>query len=657
MKNLRCVFSAIVLMAFGLVTFAQRNFNGYENKCYHLHESEHSEGIESRGVEAITGYDVTHVKMEITAIPLVPNLKGKITTTLITHVDMDTLKYDLSSDVQSKIDSVFINGNKQVGAYVSGDVLHIPLSATVPAGNRVISEVTYEVTPGLGFNTSRYFYSGKNRFREDCVWGMSQPYGSKYWWPANMGLEDKIDSLDVLITHPQAFTGVSSGIRVKSDTNNAMVTTHWKHNYPIATYLVAFAVGNYKRIETPVTVKGKILPVVNYMYPDYAHWTDSLNGHLEKTFVLFDSLFGSYPFEKEHYGHVQTSIFGGMEHQTMSHMVDLNQPLVAHELAHQWFGDKVTCGSWEDLWLNEGFATYLTALTYEKGFGDRDWYDWKSRTLSFITSVSDGSVWPNDTTSFFRLFSGRLTYNKAAYVLHGLRNYVGDKAFFDGLKNYMNDPALDYGFAKTEHLKQHIEATSGQDLTEFINDWYYGEGYPSFDLKWHMQREWINFTIDQKGSTARSPIFNLVLPVAVYGNGKRRDVRIPIANQTERFIHEIGFVPDSVVIDPDLWIIAGEKKVTEELHEGLGIYEKDNRAEELQVYPNPAKSFVQIRRLAGFKSTDQLELLDLNGRLIKREELEDAPGKSIDVSQLNPGMYWIKYTSQQASSVVRFVVE
>src|SRR5690606_26242544 len=126
-------------------------------------------------------------------------------------------------------------------------------------------------------------------------------------------------------------------------------------------------------------------------------------------------------------------------------------------LAHQWFGNKVTCGSWEDIWLNEAFATYLTGLSYEHIRGDVAWHSWKNGLQNSIKAQPGGSVFVNDTTDRGRIFDGRLSYNKGAYVLHMLRWILGDADFFLACRNYINDPELEFGFAYTPDLIAHFE--------------------------------------------------------------------------------------------------------------------------------------------------------------------------------------------------------
>ena len=151
---------------------------------------------------------------------------------------------------------------------------------------------------------------------------------------------------------------------------------------------------------------------------------------------------------------------GGMEHTTMSFMGSWSRGLIAHELAHQWFGNKITCGSWEDIWLNEGFATYLDGLVYENFDGQDVFSQWRKAVVNSVTSSPSGSTFVTDTTSVSRIFNSRLSYRKGAMILHMLRYKIGDDNFFQGVKNYLADPTLAYSYAKTEDLQRHLEATS-----------------------------------------------------------------------------------------------------------------------------------------------------------------------------------------------------
>jgi aminopeptidase N len=175
---------------------------------------------------------------------------------------------------------------------------------------------------------------------------------------------------------------------------------------------------------------------------------------------------------------------------------------------------------WQDIWLNEGFATYLTGLAIENIAGDQSFLNWKQRNVRVITTFPGGSVFVNDTTNISALFSGRLSYSKGAYLLHMLRWIMGDEQFFNGIRNYYEDPEVANGFAQHEQLVAHMEAAGDTSLTEFFNDWYYGEGYPVYSLKYSGDNSRTELVLSQSTSHPSVDFFEMPVPVRVYNEQK-----------------------------------------------------------------------------------------------------------------------------------------
>ncbi|MBK7970327.1 MAG: hypothetical protein IPK08_16080 [Bacteroidetes bacterium] len=176
------------------------------------------------------------------------------------------------------------------------------------------------------------------------IWTLSEPYGSSDWWPCKNGLTDKADSIDIFLNVPNAMTGASNGILIAETPNGTTKLFHWKHKYPIA-YLICMAVTNYVKYSL-CPLAGDTLEIVNYVYPEDSLLATSQTDEIVSMVQLYDTLFGVYPFHNEKYGHAQFGWGGGMEHQTMTFVSNFGFDLLAHELAHHWFGDKVTYGSW-----------------------------------------------------------------------------------------------------------------------------------------------------------------------------------------------------------------------------------------------------------------------------------------------------------------------
>ncbi|MGB6035726.1 MAG: M1 family aminopeptidase, partial [Cryomorphaceae bacterium] len=240
------------------------------------------------------------------------------------------------------------------------------------------------------------------------IWTLSQPFGAADWWPCKMSLSDKLDSIKVEITVPDGNKAASQGALEEVIVHPDMTNTYvWVHRYPIPAYLVSIAVTNYEEFSLFAELENSTVEILNYVYPERLEAEMDRGSEIVPLMELFSELFGEYPYANEKYGHAQASIPGGMEHSTMSTMSGLSFNLSAHELAHQWFGNKVTCGSWADIWLNEGFATYINGLAIENLKPD-EFDAWKAARISSITRQPDGSVYVTDTLDRDRIFDGRL---------------------------------------------------------------------------------------------------------------------------------------------------------------------------------------------------------------------------------------------------------
>src|SRR5690606_10487545 len=196
---------------------------------------------------------------------------------------------------------------------------------------------------------------------------------------------------------------------------------------------------------------------LNYVYPENLTNAQMRTQAIHGMFDVVNDVAGVYPYISGKYGHMECNWGGGMEHTTMSLMGGVDVGLMAHELAHQWFGDMIACASWVDIWLNEGFASYLTGLVRARNYPN-SWMQWRVANKNLVLSQPGGSVKVNDTTDQNRIFDSRLTYSKGGYILHQLRWILGDEDFFQAVYNYAHDPALRHNYATTPDLIAHFEA-------------------------------------------------------------------------------------------------------------------------------------------------------------------------------------------------------
>ncbi|MGZ4118492.1 MAG: T9SS type A sorting domain-containing protein, partial [Bacteroidia bacterium] len=326
----------------------------------------------------------------------------------------------------------------------------------------------------------------------------------------------------------------------------------------------------------------------------------------------------------------------------MTFVINFGHSLIAHECAHQWFGDRVTCGSWQDIWLNEGFATYFEGLT-EQRFFPSTWYNWKLSKIANITSIPNGSVLCSDTTTVGRVFDGRLTYNKGSYLLHMLRWKLGDSLFFAGLKDYLNDPALAYKYAKTPNLKAHLESVSGQNLTNFFNEWYYGQGYPSYQINYSQVGTAVTITANQTQSDGSVAFFDMPIPIRFTGIlGQDTTIVFNHTFSGQTFSATVNFPILSAEFDPDLWILSANNTIT-----GITDYQFNNQ---INVFPNPTNENISLYFLLKNQEDLLIELTDIRGRKIidKIETVVSGTStKLVNTEQFAKGVYILKITGKK----------
>lgn len=506
-------------------------------------------------------YDVNFYRLELNVDPGVYYIQGAVTTYFTPlEADFNTIYFNLRNNMT--VDSVKYHGikinNYQFNTAVT---LQIDLPNIIPIQTNDSITVYYKGAPfNDGFGSFVSSNTGCAPPNNKVMWTLSEPYGAKNWWPCKETLNDKADSLDMVVTCPVPYRVGSNGLLTSELNNNNGTTTYtWKHRYPIPAYLVAFAVADYSSYSDWVSVPNSApIEVLNYIYP-CNNTAVNQTPLMIPMFQYFIEKFGEYPYKNEKYGHAQCGFGGGMEHSTMSFMGGFSKLLLAHELAHQWFGNKITCGSWQDIWLNEGFATYLEGLTCEQGWGDQTWTAWKTSKIANVTSNNFGSTYVTDTLSIGSIFNGRLVYNKGALILHMLRWKLGDDLFFQGLHSYINDPDLSYGFAKTPHFKSIMENVANTDLTEFFNDWLYNQGFPLYNISWSVDPTCNKVYVDmtQTHSAGTGNFFEMKVPIRFSNGGTNQTVVFDQNSPTQlKFEVKLPFIPTSATFDPDKWICA-----------------------------------------------------------------------------------------------------
>ncbi len=586
-------------------------------------------------------YDLKYHRLEFTVDPSVAFISGDVTSYFVAKEDLNEITFELSNNMI--VSQVLQRGNPLTFLQNNDDEVVITLPQIQNTGVLDSLTISYSGNPiSSGFGS----FEQSTHNGDPIIWTLSEPFGAKGWWPCKQDLNDKIDAIDIYVTTPQfnasneEYMLAANGLEQSQVINGNNKTTHFKHQYPIPAYLIAIAVTNYEIYAHTVDNNGNPFEVVNYVYPEDINSAQASTGITVDIIDLYTNLFEEYPYASEKYGHAQFGWGGGMEHTTVSFMGGFSRGLIAHELAHQWFGDKITCGSWQDIWLNEGFATYLAALVIEDFDGAPNFKAWRVDKVNNITSQTNGSVYipAADTTSVNRIFSSRLSYNKPAMVLHMLRKKLGDEVFFQGMQAYLDDANYAYGYAKTEDFIFKMEESSGEDLTEFFNDWIYGEGYPGYQLGVHrLNASEISITVNQTQSDNSVSFFEAPVPIRIYGTGGEEvDMILENTVNGEEFIVEAAFEIGIIVVDPEYDLISRNNSV-------LGVNDH-TMASDFFIFPNPAKNEFHIQKPIDL-TIYKMEVFDVLGRLISSPEVQE----NISIETLNKGLHFVRFETDKGT--------
>lgn len=567
-----------------------------------------------------------------------------------------TVKYNMSaqkdnlSNIKLDLDSAFTVDN--VGGAGSSfqfdhNVVTVDLNQTYNIGDTFSLWVKYHGVPVLagGYKGLRY---EKHHGNEPIIVSLSTPYLAHTWWPCKDGTSDKADSVFVDITIKDTtvssipMVGVSNGLLSGITASNGMKTFSWKHRYPIVPYYVMVAISNYKLIEETYSGNGYTMPLEYFVFAG-----DSIDSHqgvsdLPNVISYFSDIFGEYPFKNEKYGMTQLGFYGGIENQTNSIVNNMSTSsfdnLVVHELAHQWFADNITCETWNDAWLNEGFASYAEALYKEHASGFSSYQNY----MVHFEDKSGGTLYSYDVSDPFAVFNA-LIYSKGAYVLHMLRGVMGDTDFFTALKNYSTNPNYVYGHANTLDFQKVCENVSGRNLDYFFDQWIYDAYYPEYEYNFKNESNNIfKLSLNQvQSKKGRRDLFTMPIEIKLeFVDGS--DSLISVMNS--HVLQEYEFINmkqvQNINIDPNKWILKDVR-----LNPNLVVGAPELNPSDFQIYPNPSNGLIRVKIGTEFKSQYvEWNVYDISGRLQLTIHQNVISGSvfSLDLSTLKSGMYFLQ---------------
>ncbi|WP_079667049.1 M1 family metallopeptidase [Soonwooa buanensis] len=584
-------------------------------------------------------YDLRYIRMELDLDPAQQFVKGKVTSHFKMLSPSSTIYFDLSNNLN--VSEVKYHNQNLTYQQLSTKELKINFPASIPAATLDSLSISYSGVP----DDSDDAFSSQMQNGVPILATLSEPFGAKEWWPTKQSLNDKIEKIDIKITTPSQYNVAANGV-LQSETSlsGGKKLTYWKTNIPTPAYLVALGITNYVKLNDTFGTGSDAFPFVNYIYPATNNNPSEMsNIQWTKTCMAkFEEHFGPYPFRSEKYGHMQFNAGGGMEHTTMSSMGYFSKGLIAHELAHQWFGDKVTCATWNDIWLNEGFANFGEHLVYEKLLmTSSDFQNYLKNQIDYISMYPTGSVYIQDPEpSSNRIFDGRLTYAKGGFVLRMLKWKLGEQKFYNLLKAYTTAPQFANTYAKTSDFVTFVNTFTGENLTEFFNDWVYGEGYPTYTVRWKPGTTNVTFKISQTQSHNSVNYYEMPLPIKVMGaNGQSTLITLDNTINNQYFTKDVGFAVTSISFDPEHQILTPNPSVIRD--NSLAVEDFKNLKN--QVYPNPTKAILNIKTVEQIAT---IEVFDAVGHKVKSYQST----KTLDLSELIAGTYIVKLNMVDSTS-------
>ena len=506
--------------------------------------------------------DIIHLKLEVTPDFKARTISGTATFTFkpiaqaLGELRLDGIDLSVASVTSSE---------KIEGYQVTDEKIIIYFARPIEPGKETTVAITYsaEPTEGLYFRTSEMGYKAD----ETHLWTQGEPIEARHWYPGYDSPNEKFTS-EIICHVPAGMTVLSNG-KLSSEEKEAgdLVAVRWVQEKPHANYLLSLIAGNFKKVEDQY----KNIPLAFYTPPSDIAEAQSSFRDTKDMMGFFEKEIGvPYPWAK--YFQVAVSDFtaGGMENTSITTLTERtlfrsetenlrnSEGLVSHELAHQWFGDFVTCKDWSHLWLNEGFATFY-ALLYDEHKNGRDsmlygLYGGSKR----ITGVT------NDTQPIvFRKYGqpieqfNHLVYQKGSWVLHMLRSQLGEELYRRSIQAYLERHQFEN--VVTEDLNSAIEEISGRSFDQFFDQWVYHAHFPEIEASysWDQKSKLAKLSIKQVQKIGEDVLlFNFPMTIRFKGKFGKSEEKIVVKEKEEDFYFAVNDAPEIVRLDPDFALLS-----------------------------------------------------------------------------------------------------
>ena len=517
-------------------------------------------------------YDVQHLKLDIAFDHATGTVMGTATTTLtpindgLARVVLDAVDLSIESvslAVNVAVEAASRKGNRPLAYTVENGQLIIDLDKPYSGGESITLQVAYHAQPRMGL----YFIQPDEAYPDKPwqIWSQGEMEESRYWFPCYDAPNDRMTT-EIIVTVPDSQMAISNGelLEVRRNENEGTATYHWRENVPHVTYLVSVVVGRFVEVRD----EWDGVPVLYYVEPRDSNKVERSFARTPDMIDFFSKMIGvRYPYEKYAQTTITDFMWGGMEnisattltentlHDERAHLDVSSDGLVAHELAHQWWGDLLTTKNWNHTWLNEGFATYFDALYVEHDKGPQEFIlELEGSRRAYLAEDANRYRRPIVTNRYENpeeMFD-RHSYQKGALVLHMLRTLLGDELWWKAVRHYARIHAGQT--VETNDFKQAIEDATGRALDWFFNQWVYRGGHPEYEVSWKWDRKKQAVALEVKQVqmvNELTPLFQMPVEVAVTGDFGTETFSIQVDQAEETFYLPVPSKPRRVEFDPE----------------------------------------------------------------------------------------------------------
>ncbi len=647
------IYFSVAIISFAKLT-AQADHYCAKQKAKNYHQK-NSASLPPGYVPPENKYDLKFYHLNINVARNSLYISGNVKSIAkVVTANLDSFAFVLHEN--HAIDSVYVNGAKR--NFVRRDSLVLATAGIPIAQNQLFESVVYYkgtcTTAGGAAIGNGYSIGTSTSWGNQVSWSLSESLCAYHWFPCKQDLRDKIDSSWVYATTDSTNMVGSNGLLKNVVTIGNKKRYEWKSKYPIDYYLISVATAKYKPYilyAKPQYLAGDSIYIQNFIYDNAINNSTWINGQkvaLNKIIPTMNFLcnaFGMYPFYKEKYGHCMTPFSGGMEHQTMTSLGFFDFELDAHELGHQWWGDNVTCAAGKDIFINEGWASYTEYLChqYMTGTGTTATQKMLAVHTSVMSQTGGSCSFTNaDTMNANVIFSSRLTYDKGSAVVHSLRYEINnDSVFFPAIRAFQN--AFKDSTASVIDFKNFMQTQTGLNFTQFFNQWYYGEGYPTFSVSWNQSNNVFYLKSTQTTSKPTSvPLFITPVDYRISRTAKPDTIVRLFHGQTiENYSIPLTGSVTGIGVDPNNWILNKVGTNTKDITLNTSALIDDMT--EIFVGPNPTSDALNIYLYNN--STAIVEVLDISGKIVHYQTI-DAHAE-FDISKYANGVYVVNIKNKQ----------